>query len=276
MTQGFYYASILVKYFHYLKEESWAVNCWPMQARTRNLSTGEFVPKCVQRHHAIYFSSSQKISTHPKYEYDSTHGQKYSAHFGSFSPVSVKVQGVGGFLENLSLAISEWCKRGPPQFRIPLSSTHKRDHCFSAPKIPQFNTPLSSTPKTSQFNTPFSYFLSAIFCLFFWVCWTEGFLVWNWGMCRTERFGSLDRFLNPVVSDIWQFFRQITTLHSLWTFLGRSFGKRLYIFQHFLLINQTKFYILKYFFQGERIKEKADHALIIGVFHSGYQRHFKY
>ena len=31
-----------------------------MQARTRNLSTGEFEPKCAERHHAIYFSS-QKI-----------------------------------------------------------------------------------------------------------------------------------------------------------------------------------------------------------------------
>ena len=62
-----------------------------MQARTRNLSTGEFEPKCAPRHHAIYFSSSQKIITHPKDEYDSAPGRKYTAHFGSFSLVSVNV-----------------------------------------------------------------------------------------------------------------------------------------------------------------------------------------
>ena len=58
-----------------------------MQARTRNLSTGEFGPKCAQRYHAIYFSSSQKII---QFEYDSAPGRKYTAHFGSFSPASVK------------------------------------------------------------------------------------------------------------------------------------------------------------------------------------------
>ena len=62
-----------------------------MQARARNLSAGEFEPKCAQRHHAIYFSSSQKIITHPKDEYDSAPGRKYTAHFGSFSPVSVDI-----------------------------------------------------------------------------------------------------------------------------------------------------------------------------------------
>ena len=33
-----------------------------MQARIRNLSTGEFEPKCTQRHHAIYFSSQKNNS----------------------------------------------------------------------------------------------------------------------------------------------------------------------------------------------------------------------
>ena len=53
------------------------------------MSTGKFGPKCAERHHAIYFSSSQKIITHPKDEYDSAPGRKYTAHFESFSPVSV-------------------------------------------------------------------------------------------------------------------------------------------------------------------------------------------
>ena len=33
----------------------------------------------------------------------------------------------------------------PPQFN---TSVPHKDHTFSAPEIPQFNTPLSSTPKT--------------------------------------------------------------------------------------------------------------------------------
>ena len=45
---------------------------------------------------------------------------------------------------------------GPSQFHTPsvqhIGST-QMGHSFSAPKIPQFHTPLSSTPKTPQFNT---------------------------------------------------------------------------------------------------------------------------
>ena len=109
-----------------------------------------------------------------------------------------------------------------PQFHTDLSVQHK-DRTFSAPKIsqfkfhtknPQFNTPLSSTPKTLQFNTAyielffFQFFfgvelrrllnwrvfvveLRACWCKTeeflalnlrdFW-CWTEEFLVWNWGI----------------------------------------------------------------------------------------------
>ena len=59
-----------------------------MQARIRNLSTGEFEPKCAQRHHAIYFSSSP--------------GRKYTAHFGSYSPVSVNTKNISIGTYNLS------------------------------------------------------------------------------------------------------------------------------------------------------------------------------
>ena len=53
----------------------------------------------------------------------------------------------------------------PPEFNTSVS--HKKGHSFSAPKILQFNTPLSSTQKP----------LSVL---------NWGVLVWNWGMCETE------------------------------------------------------------------------------------------
>ena len=92
---------------------------------------------------------------------------------------------------------------GPPQFNI--SDPHK-DHAFSAPKVPQFNTknlsvhhqnPLSSKPPI------FSYFLSER-CEE-----VRDFFVWNWGSeelkgfwfeqrgfwCWTERCVELRGFL---------------------------------------------------------------------------------
>ena len=76
-----------------------------------------------------------------------------------------------------------------PEFNTkkPLSSTRKTPQ--STPKTPQFNTSLNSTPKTPQFNTVFF----GVELRVFW-CWTEGFWVlkrygpcvelkgsvWNW------------------------------------------------------------------------------------------------
>ena len=112
----------------------------------------------------------------------------------------------------------------PPQFN---TSVLHRDHTFSAPQIPQFNTrnpsvqhqnpsllyekpissthpsvplqePLSSTPKPRQFHTK-NLSVQHSFCLkgvLNWGvltvelrrfrCGTEGFSVWNWGVCGTE------------------------------------------------------------------------------------------
>ena len=82
--------------------------------------------------------------------------------------------------------------------RAPLSSTPpsvqhisstQKGHSFSAPDIthfhtknssvqhiPRFNTKNPSVPYTPQFNTSS-------------VCWTEGFLVWNWGVFGVELRG---------------------------------------------------------------------------------------
>ena len=47
--------------------------------------------------------------------------------------------------------------KGPPQVHTPsvqhISST-KKGHCFSVPKIPQFNAKNLSVPHSPQFNTP--------------------------------------------------------------------------------------------------------------------------
>ena len=60
----------------------WLVNRY---RRGLDYSTGEFGPKCAQRHHAIYFT---KFPTRPSDEYDSAPSRKYTAHFVPFSPVS--------------------------------------------------------------------------------------------------------------------------------------------------------------------------------------------
>ena len=77
--------------------------------------------------------------------------------------------------------------KGPPLFHIPsvqhISSTQK-GHFFSAPKTPQFHTPVSSTLKTLQFNTPLRQKIAE-------VCWTEGFLEMNWGIFGVEKVWSL-------------------------------------------------------------------------------------
>ena len=67
-----------------------------MQARTRNLSTGEFEPKCAQRHHAIYASD-----------------RKYTPHFGSFSPVSVKtlVSGMDSTWDKIGSELNTFLKK---------------------------------------------------------------------------------------------------------------------------------------------------------------------
>ena len=51
----------------------------------------------------------------------------------------------------------------PPQFN---TSVPHKDHTFSAPKIPQFNTKNLSVTNQKP----------------------EGLLVWNWGVCGTEGF----------------------------------------------------------------------------------------
>ena len=51
---------------------------YPIQARTRNLSTGEFVPKCPL-----------EFPPRPSAEYDSAPSRKFTPHFGSVSLVSV-------------------------------------------------------------------------------------------------------------------------------------------------------------------------------------------
>ena len=67
--------------------------------------------------------------------------------------------------------------------RVPLSSTHqfhtKVPLLFSPPNpsVPH-QKHLSSTLKNPQFNTPLRQKL----------CWTKGFLVWNWGGCETVGF----------------------------------------------------------------------------------------
>ena len=77
-----------------------------------------------------------------------------------------------------------------PQFDTDrLSSTHRfhtRSTPFqhpkslsSTPKTPQFHLLLSSTPKAPQFHTK-NPSVQHSFCLG--VCWSEGFLVWNWGI----------------------------------------------------------------------------------------------
>ena len=71
-----------------------------------------------------------------------------------------------------------------------LSSTPKTPQ-FNI-KIPQFHTPLSSTQFLSE---GFLVWNQRIFCVEVkglelrgsW-CWTEGFLVWIWGVCGTEGF----------------------------------------------------------------------------------------
>ena len=114
--------------------------------------------------------------------------------------------------------------QGPSQFNT--SFPHK-NHTFSMPKIPQFNTknpsvqhrnPLSSTPKPLTLTHPSVPLqkppVQHSFCqrgvlnpwgvfgmklrgregtegcveLRGFRCWTEGFSVWNWGLCWTEGF----------------------------------------------------------------------------------------
>ena len=94
---------------------------------------------------------------------------------------------VWSLLEQLTcwFACAFW---GPPQF-----------HSFSAPKIPHFNTPLSSTPKNPQFKTkdpsvppslvPYQKPLSATQSLVPHTPWAEGFMVWNWGVWYGRGFG---------------------------------------------------------------------------------------
>ena len=86
----------------------------------------------------------------------------------------------------------------PAQFNT--SVLHK-DHTFSAPKIPQFNTKSPSVPHQKPLSSPhpsvphqkplYSTHLSVPHRLYraigFW-CETEGFLVWNWEVFSTEGF----------------------------------------------------------------------------------------
>ena len=116
-------------------------------------------------------------------------------------------------------------------FRVLLSSTQTpsvqhKDHTFSAPEIPQFNTknpsvqhekplsstpknvqfhiPLISTPKNPQFNTSLSLY-RAFLSVF--LCWTERFLMWSWWLCGTEGFFGLELWgrLNWGAEKEWSF-----------------------------------------------------------------------
>ena len=58
------------------------------------------------------------------------------------------------------------------------------DPLSSEPKTPQFSTTIISTPKLLQLNTENRLVQHPSFFL----CWTEGFLVWNWEVCWTEEF----------------------------------------------------------------------------------------
>ena len=96
------------------------------------------------------------------------------------------------------------------RFRFVLAElSFKKMEYSSVPHRPpsfthQFNTwttsfqhpkSLSLTSKTPEFNTKnhSARFYRAIFCHFFmlnWeVCWSEGFLVWNWGILGLKRSG---------------------------------------------------------------------------------------
>ena len=77
------------------------------------------------------------------------------------------------------------------QFHTKNPSVPHQKRLSSTPRISQFQSPLSSTLKTLQFNTPLSSTLITPQTKNSWeVCWTEGFLVWNWGV-----FGMELRFL---------------------------------------------------------------------------------
>ena len=57
----------------------------------------------------------------------------------------------------------------------------------------QHQKPLTSTRKPPQFNTP--QFNTVFFLVNLGVCWTDGFLVWNWEVCLTEEGVEIKAYL---------------------------------------------------------------------------------